>query len=141
MTDTDASTPPLGPARLLYTMLRVQDLERSLEFYTIKLGMKLMRQREYPEGRFTLAFVGYGDEQADAVIELTYNWTTRPYEHGDAFGHIALGVKDAHAACRRLQEAGVKIVRQPGPMKSDPEEVIAFIEDPDGHRIELVQQH
>lgn len=141
MTDTDVSTKPLGPARLLYTMLRVQDLELSIQFYTGQLGMRLLRRREYPEGRFTLAFVGYGDEQTGAVIELTYNWTTRRYEHGDAFGHIALGVKDAYAACRRLQQVGVKIVRQPGPMKSDPEEVIAFIEDPDGHRIELVQQH
>lgn len=141
MTDTDVSTKPLGPARLLHTMLRVQDLELSIQFYTGQLGMRLLRRREYPEGRFTLAFVGYGDEQTGAVIELTYNWTTRRYEHGDAFGHIALGVKDAYAACRRLQQVGVKIVRQPGPMKSDPEEVIAFIEDPDGHRIELVQQH
>jgi lactoylglutathione lyase len=141
MTDTDIPPAPLGQARLLYTMLRVQDLARSIAFYTERLGMKLMRLRDYPEGRFTLAFVGYGDASPGAVIELTCNWDPRSYTHGDAFGHIALGVKDAYEACRRLQEAGVKIIRQPGPMTSDPEEVIAFIEDPDGHRIELVQEH
>jgi lactoylglutathione lyase len=125
--------------RLLYTMLRVQDLERSIEFYTQQLGMKLMRRQDYPEGRFTLAFVGYGDESTEAAIELTYNWDPRTYIHGDAFGHIAVGVNDAHETCKRLMEAGVKITRPPGPMKADPHEVIAFIEDPDGHRIELVQ--
>ncbi|WP_255758321.1 lactoylglutathione lyase [Massilia sp. erpn] len=124
---------------MIYAMLRVRDLERAIAFYTESLGMKLLRRRDYPEGQFTLAFVGYGEEESTAVIELTHNWDGREYQHGSAFGHIALGVSDVYAACTALGAAGVKITRLPGPMKADPDEVIAFIEDPDGYRIELVQ--
>lgn len=129
----------LSKARLLYTMFRVSDLERSLAFYTGPLGMRLLRRRDYPEGRFTLAFVGHGEEADTAVIELTYNWDARDYDHGTAFGQVALSVADVYGACRGLAAAGVKITRPPGPMKADPSEVIAFLEDPDGYRIELVQ--
>lgn len=131
--------PALGQARLLYTMLRVRDLDRSIAFYTDVLGMRLFRRRDYPDGQFTLAFVGYGEETQTAVIELTHNWGDHKYEHGGAFGHVAIGVPDAYAACERLNAAGVEIVRPAGPMKVDPAEVIAFIEDPDGYRIELVE--
>lgn len=129
--------------RLLHTMLRVSDLGRSLNFYTEKLGMKLFRREEYPDGQFTLAFVGYGDELSNATIELTYNWGTNTYMHGSAFGHIALAVSDVYATCKRLENLGVKVTRAPGPMKvTSPDrkdiEVIAFIEDPDGYRIELI---
>jgi len=133
------STRGLRGARLLYTMLRVSDLERSIAFYTGPLGMRLLRRRDYPAGRFTLAFVGYGEEASDAVVELTYNWDGQSYEHGTAFGHVAVGVADAYEACRVLEAAGVSIVRPAGPMKADPDEVIAFAQDPDGYRIELVQ--
>lgn len=126
-------------AHLIYTMLRVHDLDRAISFYTHDLGMKLLRRRDYPDGQFTLAFVGYGDEDAAAVIELTHNWDDRGYEHGTAFGHIAIGVPDVYTACKMLEVAGIKITRLPGPMKDDPDEIIAFIEDPDGYRIELVQ--
>ncbi|GAA5164992.1 lactoylglutathione lyase [Viridibacterium curvum] len=130
--------------RILHTMIRVGDLERSLAFYTGLLGMRLMRREDYPDGRFTLAFVGYGDEQSAAVIELTHNWGVSSYEHGNAFGHIALSVADAKLSCEQLAAAGVTILRPPGPMnQSSPQrrsaEVIAFIADPDGHRIELVE--
>jgi lactoylglutathione lyase len=132
------------PTRILHTMLRVGDLDRSLAFYTETLGMKLLRKEEYPNGKFTLAFVGYGDERAGAAIELTYNWDRDAYEHGSAFGHIALAVADLTSTCLRLQSASVKIVRAPGPMTfTSPNrsaiERIAFIEDPDGYRIELVE--
>lgn len=130
--------------RLLHTMLRVSDLDRSLNFYTEKLGMKLFRLEEYPDGQFTLAFVGYGDALSNSTIELTYNWGTNTYIHGSAFGHIALAVSDIHAACKRLEHSGVKVTRAPGPMKvtsldRKDIEVIAFIEDPDGYRIELIE--
>ena len=125
--------------RLLHTMIRVGDLDRSLDFYTRLLGMRLMRRKEFPEGRFTLAFVGYGDEASDAVIELTHNWDTAGYDLGTGFGHIALGVPDIHAACAALAAEGVKIPRPPGPMKHGGT-VIAFIEDPDGYRIELIEK-
>lgn len=133
------------PTRLLHTMLRVGDLERSLQFYVGKLGMRLHRQERYPAGRFTLAFVGYGDERASACIELTHNWDQSAYQHGTAYGHIALAVVDVARSCASLQAAGVAVVRQAGPMSaSSPDrseqEHIAFIEDPDGYRIELVQQ-
>lgn len=129
--------------RLLHTMLRVSDLGRSLNFYTEKLGMKLFRREEYPDGQFTLAFVGYGEEQSSSTIELTYNWGNNTYMHGSAFGHIALAVSDVYATCKRLENLGVKVTREPGPMKvTSPDrkdiEVIAFIEDPDGYRIELI---
>jgi lactoylglutathione lyase len=126
--------------RLLHTMLRVMDLDASLEFYTKHLGMKLLRKRDFPSGRFTLAFVGYGDECENTVLELTYNWDQKEkYEIGNAYGHIAIGVPDIYAACERLAKAGVKIPRPPGPMKHGGLP-IAFIEDPDGYRIELIER-
>jgi lactoylglutathione lyase len=125
--------------RLLHTMLRVGDLERSLDFYTRILGMKLLRRHDYPEGKFTLAFVGYGPEDTHAVLELTYNWGTSKYELGTAYGHVALGVEDIHGTCESIRQAGGKIVRQPGPMKHGTT-VIAFVEDPDGYRVELIQR-
>ena len=125
--------------RILHTMIRVGDLDRSLAFYTDVLGMRLLRRNDYSEGRFTLAFVGYGEESDNAVIELTHNWDTAAYELGNAFGHIALGVPDAYAACAKIQERGGKVVREAGPMKHG-STVIAFVEDPDGYKIELIQR-
>ncbi|HVP31425.1 MAG TPA: lactoylglutathione lyase [Myxococcota bacterium] len=125
--------------RILHTMLRVRDLEASLRFYCDVLGMKQIRRKDYPEGRFTLAFVGYGDESDSAVIELTHNWGRTDYVLGDAFGHVALGVDDIRATCDRLRAAGAKITREPGPMKHGTT-VIAFLEDPDGYKIELIEQ-
>lgn len=125
--------------RILHTMIRVGNLDDSLTFYTGVLGMKLLRRHEYPEGRFTLAFVGYGDEATNAVIELTHNWDTDSYQIGDAFGHIAIAVDDAAAACDRIRERGGKVVREAGPMKHGTT-VIAFVEDPDGYRIELIER-
>ena len=125
--------------RMLHTMLRVGNLDRSLLFYCGLLGMKLLRKQDYPSGRFTLAFVGYGDESDHTVIELTHNWDTDSYTLGDAFGHIALGVGDIYWTCEELRRRGAKIVREPGPMKHGTTE-IAFIEDPDGYRIELIQK-
>ncbi len=125
--------------RLLHTMIRVGDLERSLAFYCELLGMKLLRRKDYPGGRFTLAFVGYGDEASDTVIELTHNWDTDDYELGDGFGHLALGVGDIYATCDSLRAKGVPIAREPGPMKHG-STVIAFIEDPDGYKLELIEQ-
>src|SRR5690554_3963852 len=116
--------------RVLHTMIRVGDLERSLTFYTEVLGMKLLRQKDYPGGEFTLAFVGYGDESEEAVIELTYNWGTSSYDLGDGYGHIALGVDDIYGMCDAIKERGGKVVREPGPMKHGTTE-IAFVEDPD----------
>ncbi|TLS77373.1 lactoylglutathione lyase [Mariprofundus erugo] len=124
--------------RLLHTMIRVTDLERAIRFYTDVLGMKLLRRKEYPEGRFTLAFVGYGDESQTAVIELTYNWDTHAYEAGNAFGHIAIGVDDIYAVCERMRLAGGLITREPGPMQHGTT-VIAFVRDPDGYSIELIE--
>jgi lactoylglutathione lyase len=124
--------------RLLHTMLRVGDLERSLRFYTEVLGMRLLRRRDYPEGRFTLAFVGYGEERDTAVLELTHNWDTSTYEIGSGYGHIAIGVTDIHSTCAAIAERGGRVVRPPGPMKHG-STVIAFVEDPDGYRIELIQ--
>lgn len=118
-------------------MLRVRDLERSLEFYTDVLGMRLLRRQEYPGGRFTLAFVGYGEEAATAVIELTHNWDVSDYQMGDAFGHIAIGVDDVYAACDDIKRRGGKVVREAGPMKNGTT-VIAFVEDPDGYKIEFI---
>ncbi len=124
--------------RMLHTMLRVGDLERSLHFYRDVLGMRLLRRKDYPSGRFTLAFVGYGDERDQTVIELTHNWDTERYDLGTGFGHIALGVDDLYATCEQLRAKGARIVREPGPMKHGGSE-IAFAEDPDGYRIELIQ--
>jgi lactoylglutathione lyase len=125
--------------RLLHTMLRVNNLDESLDFYCNKLGMKLLRKRDYPGGEFTLAFVGYGDERDTAVVELTWNWGTSKYNLGDAFGHLAVGVDDIYRACDELRQKGVKVTREPGPMKHGGA-VIAFIEDPNGYKIELIEQ-
>ena len=126
--------------RMLHTMIRVFDLQRSLDFYTGVLGMSLLRKNDYPDGRFTLAFVGFGPEEETAVIELTHNWDQKePYQVGTGFGHVALGVADIYAACERLEAAGAKIVRPPGPMKHG-STVIAFVEDPDGYKIELIER-
>jgi lactoylglutathione lyase len=124
--------------RLLHTMLRVGDLERSLRFYTEVLGMGLLRRKDYPEGRFTLAFVGYGSERETTVLELTHNWDTDRYELGSAYGHIAIGVQDIVATCDAIAAAGGRVVRPPGPVKHGTT-VIAFVEDPDGYRIELIE--
>jgi lactoylglutathione lyase len=126
--------------RMLHTMLRVGDLEKSLRFYCDVLGMRLLRRKEFPSGRFTLAFVGYGDEESNTVLELTHNWDTDHYDLGAGYGHIALGVEDIYDACQRLRDKGAKIVREPGPMKHGGSE-IAFVEDPDGYKIELIQLH
>jgi lactoylglutathione lyase len=120
-------------------MLRVGNLERSLAFYTDVLGMRVLRRRDYPDGRFTLAFVGYGDEADTAVLELTHNWDTDAYELGTAFGHVAISVDDAAAACERIRARGGRVVREAGPMKHGTT-VIAFVEDPDGYRIELIER-
>ncbi len=121
-------------------MLRVLDLQRSIDFYTQHLGMKCFRKMDFPAGRFTLAFVGYGDEETSAVVELTHNWDQKePYAMGTAFGHLAIGVSDIYATCDALAKAGVKIPRPPGPMKHG-SSVLAFIEDPDGYKIELLQR-
>jgi lactoylglutathione lyase len=125
--------------RILHTMLRVVDLEKSLAFYTGVLGMKLLRRNDYPDGKFTLAFVGYTDEDRGAVIELTHNWGVEKYELGNAFGHIAIAVEDAYAACENIKQCGGKVVREAGPMKHG-STVIAFVEDPDGYKIELIQK-
>jgi lactoylglutathione lyase len=126
--------------RLLHTMIRVKDLDRSLDFYTRLLGMRVLRKKDYPDGKFTLAFVGYGEEKDTAVIELTHNWgREEPYELGTGFGHLAVGVSDVYGACERLQAEGVKIPRPPGPMKFGGS-VIAFVEDPDGYKIELIER-
>jgi lactoylglutathione lyase len=125
--------------RLLHTMIRVGDLQRSIDFYTGVLGMKLLRKKDYPDGKFTLAFVGYGDESEQAVIELTHNWETRSYDLGNGFGHIALGMPDVHEACEAVKAKGGKVTREPGPMKFGGS-VIAFVEDPDGYKIEFIQR-
>jgi lactoylglutathione lyase len=124
--------------RLLHTMLRVGDLERSLAFYTEVLGMKLLRRKDYPGGRFTLAFVGYGAERDTTVLELTHNWDSSSYDIGTGYGHIAIGVDDIHATCGAIGARGGRVVRQPGPMKHG-STVIAFVEDPDGYKVELIQ--
>ncbi|MEW5892884.1 MAG: lactoylglutathione lyase [Pseudomonadota bacterium] len=125
--------------RMLHTMLRVGDLDRSIAFYTEVLGMKLLRRRDYPDGKFTLAFVGYGDEADHTVLELTYNWGVDKYELGTAFGHIAIEVDDAYQACEEVTRKGGKVVRPAGPMKHG-STVIAFVEDPDGYKIEFIQK-
>jgi len=125
--------------RMLHTMLRVGNLDESLKFYCDKLGMKLLRKQDFPGGEFTLAFVGYGSEDDNTVIELTWNWGTSKYDLGNAYGHVALGVEDIYKACDDLKKKGVPIVREPGPMKHGTTS-IAFIEDPTGYKIELIEQ-
>ncbi|XZG70341.1 lactoylglutathione lyase [Chitinibacteraceae bacterium HSL-7] len=124
--------------RLLHTMLRVGDLDRSLAFYTEVLGMTLLRRKDYPEGRFTLAFVGYGEEADHTVLELTHNWDTTSYELGTAYGHIAIETDDIFATCEAVRAKGGRVTREPGPMKHGTT-VIAFVEDPDGYKIEFIQ--
>ena len=125
--------------RILHTMLRVGDLDRSLAFYTEVLGMKVLRRTDYPDGKFTLAFVGYGDEASTAVLELTHNWETKSYELGNGYGHIAVEVDDAARACEEVTRRGGKVTRPAGPMKHGTT-VIAFVEDPDGYKIEFIQK-
>ncbi|MDF3085585.1 lactoylglutathione lyase [Burkholderia sola] len=125
--------------RLLHTMLRVGDLDRSIKFYTELLDMKLLRREDYPEGKFTLAFVGYEDESTGTVIELTHNWETPSYDLGNGFGHLAVAVDDAYAACEKIKAQGGKVTREAGPMKHGTT-VIAFVEDPDGYKIEFIQK-
>ena len=124
--------------RMLHTMLRVGDLDKSIAFYCDILGMKLLRRKDYPGGEFTLAFVGYGEEKDNTVIELTYNWGVSEYDLGKGYGHIALGVDDIYGTCDRIKAQGGKVSREPGPMKHGTT-VIAFVEDPDGYKIELIQ--
>ncbi|MGB1882291.1 MAG: lactoylglutathione lyase [Gammaproteobacteria bacterium] len=124
--------------RMLHTMIRVTDLEKSIAFYCDVLGMALLRRHDFSEGRFTLAFVGYGDEATNTVLELTHNWGTDQYDLGDGYGHVALGVDDVYAACDEVRARGGNVVRDAGPMKGGTR-VIAFVEDPDGYKIELVE--
>ncbi len=132
------------PSRILYTMFRVADLERSVSFYTKALGMHVIRRETFTEGRFTLVFMGYGDAESNALIELTYNWDKEKYQHGTRYGHVALAVRDIYTASERLKKLGVAVLREPGPMsyavdETGQKELIAFIEDPDGYKIELIE--
>jgi len=124
--------------RLLHTMLRVGNLERSIKFYTEILGMKLLRQKEYPEGKFTLAFLGYGDEKENTALELTYNWDTDHYDMGNGFGHLAIEVDDVYEAAEKIRQQGGTIIREPGPMNAGTT-ILAFVADPDGYEIELLE--
>lgn len=126
--------------RILHTMLRVSNLAKSIDFYTKILGMKVLRQKEYPDGKFTLVFVGYQDESEGAVLELTYNWGVEKYDLGTAFGHIAIEVDDAYKACEKVKKLGGRVTREAGPMKHG-STVIAFVEDPDGYKIEFIQKN
>ena len=123
--------------RILHTMIRIGDLEKSKQFYSGILGMQLLREKEYPDGKFTLAFMGYGGENENTVLELTYNWGTETYDHGNAFGHVAIEVNDVYQAVEQIRQQGGKVVREAGPMKHG-NTVIAFVEDPDGYKIELI---
>ncbi|MCA9406260.1 MAG: lactoylglutathione lyase [Candidatus Omnitrophica bacterium] len=123
--------------RLLHVMLRVVDLEKSIKFYAEVLGMKELRRKDYPDGKFTLVFLGYGDEENNTVLELTHNWETKSYDKGNAYGHIAIGVEDVYKACEEVRAKGGKVVREAGPMKHGTT-VLAFVEDPDGYKIELL---
>jgi len=125
--------------RILHSMIRVNNLEESIKFYTQVLGMNLLREKEYPEGKFSLAFLGYGKETEETVIELTYNWDKSEYEHGNAFGHIAIEVDDIYQFCEEIKNKGAKIIRDPGPMMGS-KLVLAFIEDPNGYKIELIEK-
>ena len=126
--------------RMMHTMIRVTDIEKSIAFYCDVLGMRLLRRMDFPEGRFTLAFVGYADASETAVLELTHNWDTDAYQLGDAYGHIAIGVEDVYATCEGVKERNGNVVREAGPMKGG-STVIAFVEDPDGYKVELLQDH
>jgi len=123
--------------RILHTMIRVVDLKKSIKFYTDILEMNLLRQKDYPDGKFTLAFLGYGDESNETVLELTHNWDTESYNMGDAFGHIAIEVENVYKACEAMKKSGGKIIRDAGPMNAG-STIIAFVEDPDGYQIELI---
>ena len=125
--------------RILHSMIRVNDLEESIKFYREVLGMKLLREKEYPEGKFSLAFLGYGNETENTVIELTYNWDTKDYEHGNAFGHIAIEVDDIYKVCEEIKKKRVKVIRDPGSMMGS-RLLLAFIEDPNGYKIELIEK-
>ena len=125
--------------RILHTMIRVNNLEESIKFYTDILGMRLLREKEYPEDKFSLAFLGYGKETEDTVIELTYNWHTNDYEHGNAFGHIAIEVDDIYKVCEEIRDKGTRVIRDPGPMMGS-KLLLAFIEDPNGYKIELIEK-
>ncbi len=125
--------------RILHTMLRVGNLDRSIDFYTHVLGMKVLRRKDYPDGKFTLAFVGYGEEKDTAVLELTYNWGVEKYELGNAYGHVAIEVDNAAQACEKVRAMGGRVVREAGPMKHG-STVIAFVEDPDGYKIEFIEK-
>ena len=125
--------------RILHTMIRVNNLDESIMFYQNFFGMKVIRKQDYPKGKFSLAFIGYGEEESSTVLELTYNWDTNKYIHGNAFGHIALEVNDAYKTCAEIKKKGGKILRDPGPMMHGTT-VIAFIEDPNGYKIELIQK-
>ena len=129
----------MSKSRLLHVMLRVRNLDQSIAFYTDILGMKVLRQKDYPNGRFTLTFLGYEDESKETVIELTHNWDTDDYELGTAYGHIAIGVPDVYAACEKIKQLGGSVVREAGPMKHS-STILAFIEDPDGYKIELLER-
>lgn len=142
--NNDIDTSPM-PSRILYPMIRVSELERSLTFYIGALGMRELRRESFTKGRFTLSFIGYGEEESSTVLELTCNWDEQRYEHGSGYGHLALEVANIDRTCERLASMGVKILRDPGPMKfaadeSGSREIIAFIEDPDGYRIELIER-
>jgi len=125
--------------RILHSMIRINNLEESIQFYTEVLGMNLLREKEYPEGKFSLAFLGYGKETEETVVELTYNWDKSNYEHGDAFGHIAIEVDDIYKACEEIKNKGAKVIREPGPMMGS-KLLLAFIEDPNGYKIELIEK-
>ena len=125
--------------RILHSMIRVNDLEESIKFYIEVLGMRLLREKEYPEAKFSLAFLGYGNETENTVIELTYNWDKNDYEHGNAFGHIAIEVDDIYKVCEEIKKKGVKVIRDPGPMMGS-RLLLAFIEDPNGYKIELIEK-
>ena len=132
------TTPHAPNHRVMHTMIRVFDLEKSLDFYTRLLGMKLLRRKDYPEGRFSLAFVGYGPEASNAVVELTHNWDqATPYDNGNAYGHLAIAVDDIYRTCEDLKANGAKVIREAGPMKNDTLH-LAFVQDPDGYKIELI---
>jgi len=131
---------PSEKFRMLHTMIRVKDLEKSLDFYTRQLGMKVLRRKDYPGGRFTLAFIGYGGEEDHTVLELTHNWDRdQPYEIGSGYGHVAIGVPDIYGLCAELEKDGVKVPRKPGPMQHG-DTIIAFLEDPDGYKVELIER-